>query len=53
MVSSAARPSGRAVDRLRAVELRVDVNRYGEGSCLVKFGNAHVLCTATIEEKAP
>ena len=47
------RPSGRAVDQLRAVELTVDVNRYAEGSCLAKFGNTHVLCTATLEEKAP
>jgi ribonuclease PH len=50
---SGARPSGRAADRLRAIELVVDVNRYAEGSCLAKFGNTHVLCTATIEEKAP
>ncbi len=49
----AARPSGRAPDHLRAVELTVDVNRYAEGSCLAKFGNTHVLCTATLEEKAP
>ncbi|HVZ02839.1 MAG TPA: ribonuclease PH [Dongiaceae bacterium] len=48
-----ARPSGRAPDQLRAVELTVDVNRYAEGSCLAKFGNTHVLCTATLEEKAP
>jgi ribonuclease PH len=47
------RPSGRAADSLRTVELLVDVNRYAEGSCLAKFGNTHVLCTATIEEKAP
>ncbi|GAB2177826.1 ribonuclease PH [Dongia sp. agr-C8] len=38
---------------MRAVELVVDVNRYAEGSCLAKFGNTHVLCTATLEEKAP
>ena len=48
-----ARPSGRAPDQLRTVELTVDVNRYAEGSCLAKFGNTHVLCTATLEEKAP
>ena len=53
MPSVAARPSGRSVDQLRAVELTVDVNRYAEGSCLAKFGNTHVLCTATLEEKAP
>ena len=53
MSSLAARPSGRSADQLRAVEITVDVNRYAEGSCLVKFGNTHVLCTATLEEKAP
>ncbi len=53
MPSVAARPSGRSVDQLREVELLVDVNRYAEGSCLAKFGNTHVLCTATLEEKAP
>ena len=53
MSSPAARPSGRSADQLRKVELTVDVNRYAEGSCLAKFGNTHVLCTATLEEKAP
>jgi ribonuclease PH len=53
MTAMPARPSGRAPDQLRAVELTVDVNRYAEGSCLAKFGNTHVLCTATLEEKAP
>ena len=53
MASPAARPSGRSADQLRAVELTVDINRYAEGSCLIKFGNTHVLCTATLEEKAP
>src|SRR4051812_10879152 len=53
MPTVAARPSGRSADQLRAVELLVDVNRYAEGSCLAKFGNTHVLCTATLEEKAP
>ena len=47
------RPSGRAADEMRAVELTIDVNKYAEGSCLAKFGNTHVLCTATLEEKAP
>src|SRR3954464_10789228 len=53
MPTVAARPSGRSADQLRGVELLVDVNRYAEGSCLAKFGNTHVLCTATLEEKAP
>jgi ribonuclease PH len=44
---SAMRPSGRATDQLRAVSLETGVNRYAEGSCLVKFGHTHVLCTAS------
>ena len=47
------RPSGRAADEMRAVELVIDVNRYAEGSCLAKFGETHVLCTASIDEKVP
>jgi ribonuclease PH len=47
------RPSGRANDALRSVVLETDVNRYAEGSCLAKFGNTHVLCTASIEEGVP
>jgi ribonuclease PH len=53
MPNVAVRPSGRSADQLREVELVVDFNRYAEGSCLAKFGNTHVLCTATLEEKAP
>src|SRR5512147_1624184 len=47
------RPSGRAADEMRAVELLIDVNKYAEGSCLAKFGETHVLCTASIDEKVP
>ena len=47
------RPSGRAVDQMRAVSLELDVARHAEGSCLVRFGDTHVLCTATIEERVP
>ena len=43
------RPSGRAADEMRAVELLIDVNKYAEGSCLAKFGETHVLCTASID----
>ncbi len=45
------RPSGRAPHELRTVEIIPDFSRYAEGSCLIKFGNTHVLCTATVEEK--
>ena len=48
------RPSGRAADEMRAVELLInDVNKYAEGSCLAKLGETHVLCTASIDEKVP
>lgn len=47
------RPSKRAADELRKVSLERNVARYAEGSCLVKFGETHVLCTASIEDKPP
>ncbi len=47
------RPSQRAAGEARPVTLERNVARYAEGSCLVKFGNTHVLCTASLEEKPP
>ena len=47
------RPSKRAFDQLREVTLVPGVARHAEGSCLVKFGDTHVLVTASLEEKAP
>jgi ribonuclease PH len=47
------RPSGRAPNQLRTIELITDVNKHAEGSCLVKFGDTHVLCLATAEDKVP
>src|SRR5579864_706595 len=47
------RPSGRATDAMRAVTLETGVTKYAEGSCLAKFGDTHVLCTASIEERVP
>jgi ribonuclease PH len=47
------RPSGRAADELRPISLETEVNKYAEGSCLVRFGDTHVLCTASIEEGVP
>lgn len=40
-------------DALRNVTIETNVNKYAEGSCLIKFGDTHVLCTATIEESLP
>ena len=47
------RPSGRAANQLRAIEIIPNYVKHAEGSCLVKFGDTHVLCTATVEEKIP
>jgi ribonuclease PH len=47
------RPSGRAIDQLRQVTLTPGFSKYAEGSCLVKFGDTHVLCTASVEDKVP
>ena len=47
------RPSGRAPDLMRPVSLEPGVAKYAEGSCLAKFGDTHVLCTATVEERVP
>lgn len=47
------RPSGRANDELRPIILENDVSKYAEGSCLAKFGDTHVLCTASIEDSVP
>ena len=47
------RPSGRAPDQLRPISLEPGFSRYAEGSCLVKFGDTHVLCTASVDEKVP
>ncbi|HEY1631091.1 MAG TPA: ribonuclease PH [Rhizomicrobium sp.] len=47
------RPSGRAVDQMRSVSLETGVSKHAEGSCLVKFGDTHVLCTASLEESTP
>ncbi len=47
------RPSGRRPDQLRDIELVVDFAKHAEGSCLAKFGDTHVLCTATVEQRVP
>jgi len=47
------RPSQRAPDELRKVTFERGVARYAEGSCLVRFGDTHVLCAASLEDKPP
>lgn len=50
---SSKRPSGRAPDEMRAVTLERGFSKHAEGSCLIKFGDTHVLCTASLEERVP
>ena len=47
------RPSGRQAAQIRDVEIIPNVNKHAEGSCLVKFGDTHVLCLASVDEKVP
>ncbi|MCO6384198.1 ribonuclease PH [Oceanicola sp. 502str15] len=47
------RPSGRALSDMRPITIETDVTRYAEGSCLIKCGETHVICTATVEERVP
>ncbi len=47
------RPSGRMPGQLRAISFERGFTKHAEGSCLVRFGDTHVLCTATLEEKVP
>lgn len=47
------RPSGRKLDEMRAVSIETGVMRHAEGSCLIKVGNTHVLCSASVEERTP
>ena len=47
------RPSGRAPDQMRTIEMIPGFSAHAEGSCLVKFGQTHVLVTASVEERLP
>ncbi|WDI32965.1 ribonuclease PH [Hyphococcus flavus] len=47
------RPSGRAFNELRAVSFETGFTKHAEGSCLVRFGDTHVLCTASWDETTP
>ena len=47
------RPSGRAADEKRAVTIETNVTKHAEGSCIIRAGDTHVLCTASIEERIP
>lgn len=47
------RPSGRATDALRTIEIDTNVTMHAEGSVMIRCGNTHVLCTASVEENVP
>jgi len=52
-MSNLQRPSGRSANQLRNVEIIRNYTKHAEGSVLVKFGDTHVLCTASVDEKVP
>lgn len=47
------RPSGRQLNEMRSISIETGVMKHAEGSCLIKIGETHVLCSATIEDRAP
>ncbi len=47
------RPSGRNLDESRSIFIETNVTKHAEGSCLIKIGDTHVLCTATVEDRVP
>ncbi len=47
------RPSGRNLNELRPVSIETNVTKHAEGSCMIRMGDTHVLCTATIEDRVP
>ncbi len=47
------RPSGRNVSEMRPVSIETGVTKHAEGSCLIRIGDTHVLCTASLEERVP
>ena len=47
------RPSGRNLDQMRSVSIETNVTKHAEGSCMIRMGDTHVLCTATLEDRVP
>ena len=47
------RPSGRTIDAMRDISIETNVTKHAEGSCLIKCGDTHVLCTASLEGRVP
>lgn len=52
-MSDFSRPSGRSAAALRPVTIQTNVSKHAEGSCLIEFGDTHVLCTASVETRVP
>tara|TARA_B100000575_G_C22978046_1_gene564421 strand:- start:125 stop:859 length:735 start_codon:yes stop_codon:yes gene_type:complete len=53
METGIMRPSGRKYNEKRAASAEIGISKYAEGSCLIKFGDTHVFCTASVEERVP
>ena len=47
------RPSNRKFNQIRPVTIKTNVNKNAEGSCLIKCGETHIICTATVEDSVP
>lgn len=47
------RPSGRKLSEMRAVSIETGISKHAEGSCMIRMGDTHVLCTATVEDRVP
>ena len=47
------RPSGRTTDTMRSISIETNVTKHAEGSCLIKIGDTHVLCTSSLEGRVP
>ncbi|MFN3145083.1 MAG: ribonuclease PH [Paracoccaceae bacterium] len=47
------RPSNRKLDQMRPISIETGVTKHAEGSCLIRAGDTHVLCTASLEERVP
>lgn len=47
------RPSGRNLDEMRPISIETGITKHAEGSCLIRCGDTHVMCTATIEDRVP
>jgi len=47
------RPSGRKLDEMRNVSIETNTTMHAEGSCIIKMGSTHVICTATVEDRVP